>query len=62
MTGVQTCALPIFERILDLEAGEIQDMVLATCDYDLEQLERFATEIVGRFRRPHRAGLTGEQS
>jgi hypothetical protein len=26
--------------------------VLATCDYDLEQLERFATEIVGRFTKP----------
>jgi len=25
--------------------------VLATCDYDLEQLERFASEIVPRFKR-----------
>ena len=41
----------IVERIRDLEAGGIQDMVLAPCDYDLGQLERFATEIVGRFRR-----------
>jgi alkanesulfonate monooxygenase SsuD/methylene tetrahydromethanopterin reductase-like flavin-dependent oxidoreductase (luciferase family) len=41
----------IGERIRDLEAGGIQDMVLATCSYDLEQLERFASEIVGRFRR-----------
>src|SRR4029450_5712879 len=28
----------IVERIRDLEAAGIQDMVLATCDYDLEQL------------------------
>ena len=41
----------IVERIRDLEAGGIQDMVLATCDYDLEQLERFATEIVPQFSR-----------
>jgi len=41
----------IVDRIRDLEAGGIQDMVLATCDYDLEQLERFAREIVGRFKR-----------
>jgi probable F420-dependent oxidoreductase len=40
----------IVERIRDLEAGGIQDMVLATCDYDLEQLERFATEVVGPFK------------
>jgi alkanesulfonate monooxygenase SsuD/methylene tetrahydromethanopterin reductase-like flavin-dependent oxidoreductase (luciferase family) len=38
-------------RIRDLEAAGIQDMVLATCDYDLEQLERLASEIVGRFQR-----------
>jgi alkanesulfonate monooxygenase SsuD/methylene tetrahydromethanopterin reductase-like flavin-dependent oxidoreductase (luciferase family) len=44
----------IVERIRDLEGGGIQDMVLATCDYDLEQLERFASEIVGRFKRPPR--------
>src|SRR5678815_5916732 len=36
----------IVNRIRDLESAGIQDMVLATCDYDLEQLERFATEIV----------------
>ena len=36
----------IVERIRDLEAAGIQDMVLATCDADLEQLERFASEIV----------------
>ena len=36
----------IVARIRDLEAAGVQDMVLATCDYDLEQLERFATEIV----------------
>jgi probable F420-dependent oxidoreductase len=41
----------IIDRIRDLEAGGIQDMVLATCDYDLEQLERFASEILGRFGR-----------
>jgi hypothetical protein len=39
----------IVERIRDLEDAGIQDMVLAPCDYDLEQLERFASEIVGRF-------------
>jgi alkanesulfonate monooxygenase SsuD/methylene tetrahydromethanopterin reductase-like flavin-dependent oxidoreductase (luciferase family) len=38
----------IVERIRDLEAAGVQDMVLATCDYDLEQLERFATDIVPR--------------
>jgi len=36
----------IVERVRDLEAAGIQDLVLATCDYDLEQLERFASEIV----------------
>jgi alkanesulfonate monooxygenase SsuD/methylene tetrahydromethanopterin reductase-like flavin-dependent oxidoreductase (luciferase family) len=40
----------IVERIRDLESAGIQDLVLATCDYDLEQLERFATDIVGRFQ------------
>ena len=39
----------IVERIADLERAGIQDMVLATCDDDLEQLERFASEIVARF-------------
>ena len=38
----------IVERIRDLEAAGIQDLVLATCDDDLEQLERFASEIAGR--------------
>jgi hypothetical protein len=38
------------DRIRDLEAAGIQDLVLGTCDDDLEQLERFATEIVGQFR------------
>jgi hypothetical protein len=34
-------------------AAGIQDPVLAMCDYDLEQLECFATDIAGRFgRRP----------
>jgi alkanesulfonate monooxygenase SsuD/methylene tetrahydromethanopterin reductase-like flavin-dependent oxidoreductase (luciferase family) len=40
----------IVERIRDLEDAGIQDMALATCDYDLEQLDRFAGEIVGRFK------------
>ena len=40
----------IVERIRDLEAGRHPDMVLAPCDYDLAQLERFATEIMGRFK------------
>jgi alkanesulfonate monooxygenase SsuD/methylene tetrahydromethanopterin reductase-like flavin-dependent oxidoreductase (luciferase family) len=43
--------LEIIERIRDLEASGIQEMILATCNYDLEQLERFASEIVGRFGR-----------
>jgi hypothetical protein len=34
----------IVERIRDLEAGGIQDLVLAPCDCDLGQLERFASE------------------
>lgn len=41
----------IVDRIRDLEAAGIQDMVLATCDYDLEQLERFSSEVVARFTR-----------
>src|SRR5438876_899057 len=41
----------IVERIRDLEAAGVQDMVLATCDYDLEQLERFATDIGRPFER-----------
>jgi probable F420-dependent oxidoreductase len=41
----------IVDRIRDLEAAGVQDMVLATCTYDLEQLERFASEIVPRFAR-----------
>ena len=41
----------IVARIRDLESAGIQDMVLATCDYDLEQLERFASEIAGQFTR-----------
>jgi probable F420-dependent oxidoreductase len=40
----------IVERIRDLESAGIQDVVLATCDYDLEQLERFATDIVRAFK------------
>jgi probable F420-dependent oxidoreductase len=41
----------IVERIRDLEHAGIQDVVLATCDYDLDQLERFSSEIVARFSR-----------
>jgi probable F420-dependent oxidoreductase len=40
----------IVARIRDLEAAGIQDLVLATCADDLEQLDRFATEIVGCLR------------
>jgi probable F420-dependent oxidoreductase len=40
----------IVDRIRDLEAAGIQDLVLATCGDDLNQLERFATDIVGQFR------------
>jgi hypothetical protein len=38
------------DRIRDLEEAGIQDLVLATCDDDLEQLVRFASEIVWQFR------------
>jgi len=40
----------IVERIRDLEAAGIQDIVLGTCDDDLEQLERCASEVVARFK------------
>ena len=40
----------IVERIRDLEAAGIQDLVLGTCADDVDQLERFANEIVGRFK------------
>ncbi len=40
----------IVERIRDLEAAGIQDLVLGTCADDLPQLERFASEIVARFK------------
>jgi hypothetical protein len=33
-----------------VDVAGIQDLVLATCDDHLEQLERFATEIVGQFQ------------
>lgn len=39
----------IVDRIRDLEAAGIQELVLATCGDDLDQLERFATDIVGQF-------------
>ena len=38
------------ERVRDLEAAGIQDLVLGTCADDVDQLERFATEIVARFK------------
>jgi len=41
----------IVDRIRDLEAAGVQDLVLATCDYDLEQLERLASDIVRQFDR-----------
>lgn len=44
----------IVERIVDLERAGIQYLVLATLDYDPEQLERFASTIVPHFR--HGAG------
>jgi probable F420-dependent oxidoreductase len=40
----------IVDRIRDLDASGIQDLVLATCDDHLEQLERFASEIVRPLR------------
>lgn len=36
----------IVDRIRDLQAAGISELVLATCDDHLEQLERFADEIV----------------
>jgi alkanesulfonate monooxygenase SsuD/methylene tetrahydromethanopterin reductase-like flavin-dependent oxidoreductase (luciferase family) len=39
----------IVERIRDLEAAGVQDIILATCDYDLDQLERLASDVVSRF-------------
>ena len=41
----------IVARIADLEASGVQDMVLATLDYDVDQLERFAREVVPHFKR-----------
>ena len=41
----------IVARIADLEASGVQDMVLATLDYDVDQLERFASEVVPHFKR-----------
>jgi probable F420-dependent oxidoreductase len=41
----------IVERIADLERAGIQHLALAPCDYDLEQVERFAREILPRFTR-----------
>jgi alkanesulfonate monooxygenase SsuD/methylene tetrahydromethanopterin reductase-like flavin-dependent oxidoreductase (luciferase family) len=40
----------ILDRIRDLEAAGIQDLVLATCADHLEQLERFASEVVRPLR------------
>jgi hypothetical protein len=42
-------AREIVERIRDLEAAGVQDIILATCDYDLDQLERLASDVVSRF-------------
>lgn len=39
----------IVERIADLERAGIQHLALAPLDYDLEQVERFAREILPRF-------------
>jgi alkanesulfonate monooxygenase SsuD/methylene tetrahydromethanopterin reductase-like flavin-dependent oxidoreductase (luciferase family) len=44
----------IVERIRDLESAGIQDLVLGTCADDLDQLERFASEIVPRFKSEKR--------
>lgn len=41
----------IVERIKDLERAGLQHMVLCPLDYDLEQLERYASEIVPHFRK-----------
>ena len=45
----------IIERIADLERAGIQDLVIGTCADDLEQLERFAGELVPRFRPDRRS-------
>jgi alkanesulfonate monooxygenase SsuD/methylene tetrahydromethanopterin reductase-like flavin-dependent oxidoreductase (luciferase family) len=47
----------IVERIRDLEAAGIQDVVLGTCDDDLAQLERCASEIVARFKAEPARGV-----
>jgi probable F420-dependent oxidoreductase len=44
----------IVERIRDLESAGIQDLVLGTCADDVDQLERFASEIVPRFKTEKR--------
>jgi len=41
----------IVDRIADLERAGIEYLVLAPLDYDLEQLDRYAEEIVPRFAR-----------
>lgn len=41
----------IVQRIANLERAGIQYLLVGTLDYDLEQLERFATEVMPRFRR-----------
>jgi alkanesulfonate monooxygenase SsuD/methylene tetrahydromethanopterin reductase-like flavin-dependent oxidoreductase (luciferase family) len=41
----------IVERIADLERAGIEYLVLAPLDYDLEQLDRFAQDILPRFAR-----------
>lgn len=42
----------VIDRIADLERAGIQYLAFAPLDYDLEQLERFCTEIIPHFRRP----------
>jgi hypothetical protein len=37
-------------RLKDLEAAGLQHMVLCPLDYDLEQLDMYASEIVPHFR------------
>ncbi len=41
----------IVSRIKDLEASGLQDVVLCPLDYDLEQIEMYASEIMPHFQR-----------
>jgi probable F420-dependent oxidoreductase len=49
-------------RIADLEAAGFQDFVLMTLDYDLDQLERFASGVMARFRAPAAAAILGSRA